>query len=107
MKKILFFLSSILLVSCTFGPYEKKQYDFEIVYTNGDTLETSYQGVGTNLFSLKNGDLTTNSQTTTLVSGVRSYRVVSIKSLGMQTKKEAEANVCGCIVTPVTQISNY
>jgi hypothetical protein len=105
MKQILI-LSSVLFLASCIGPQEKKQYDFEIIYTNGDTLETSYQGVGTNLFSLKNGDLTTNGQRTTLVSGVRSYRVVSIKSLGMQTEKEADANGCGCTVNPVTQISN-
>ena len=73
-----------------------------MVYTNGDTLESSYMGLGTNLFSLKNGDLTTNGQTKTLISGVRSFRVLSIKNLGLETQAEADKRGCGCELVPVT-----
>ncbi len=80
----------------------KKQYDFEIVHTNGDTVEVSFVGVGCNLFSLKNGDLTTQSFTKTLISGVRSYRVLSIKNLGMQSQAEFKAHQC---CNDLTQVS--
>lgn len=92
MKKILF-ISLLALFACS--PREKKQYDFEIITTNGDTLETSFIGVGTNLFSLRNGDLTTNSFTKTLMSGVRSYKVISIKARGIETQAEYNANPSG------------
>lgn len=88
------------LASCTFSPQPKKQYDFEIIYSNGDTLETSYVGIGDNYFSLENGDLTTRRRTVTLVSGVRTFRVLSIKTVGMQT--QAEANTCDCDLKQVT-----
>ena len=98
MKKILLFLSiSIVLFACC-GPQEKKIYSFEVVHTNGDTINVSYLGLGINLFSLKNGDLTTRSFTKTLISGVRSYRVTSIKSLGLQTEAEMRSQNCCTLV---------
>lgn len=99
MKNLLFIAAIALFASCE--PQAKKQYDFEIITTNGDTLYQSYIGVGNNLFSLKNGDLTTRSFSRTLMSGVRSYRVERIKNLGMQTQAEADADPCGCELIPV------
>lgn len=89
MKYLIFYLSVVFLISCC-GPVDKKQYDFEIITTNGDTIYTSYVGLGDNLFSLKNGDLTTNNFERTLISGVRSY-TVSIKKLGTVEPKSREA----------------
>ena len=100
MKKILILASLVFLGSCCDKPQQKKQYDFEIITTNGDRLETSFVGTGTNLFSLKNGDLTTHGFTKTLISGVRIFRVTSIKNAGMQTKKEAEG--CSCDLKQIT-----
>lgn len=90
MKKIFLITSLAFLVTSCCGPHEKKRYNFEIIYTNGDTTNQSYIGVGTNLFSLVNGDLTTRGKTKTLVSGVRSYRIISINPLGLQSDKEAK-----------------
>jgi hypothetical protein len=95
MKKITLFISILLIASCI-GPREKKRYDFEIVYANGDTIYQSYTGVGDNMFSLKSGDLTTQGFSKTLVSGIRSYRLIGIQKLGLQTKKEVAAQGCRC-----------
>ena len=95
MKKIIIFLLVILgFYSCS--PIEKKQYNFEIVYTNGDTATRSYIGFGDNMFSLRNTDLTTHGFKKTLVSGVRSYRITSIQKLGVMTKADKNAGGCGC-----------
>lgn len=94
MKKILLFLSiSVALFACC-GPQEKKIYNFEVIHTNGDTIKVSYLGFGTNLFSLKNGDLTTHRFEKTLLSGVRSFRVISITNLGLQTEEEMRTQDC-------------
>lgn len=91
MKNILFllFITTLLFSCCDCGPQPKKQYDFEIITTNGDTINTSFVGFGDNMFSLKSGDLTTQSFSKTLISGVRSY-TVSIKNLGNFTPKNRE-----------------
>ena len=99
MKKLILFSSVLLLTACI-GPQQKKQYDFELIHTNGDTVETSYVGVGDNLFSLNNGDFKVNGESSALVSGVRSFKVLRIKNLGMQSA--AEADNCDCELKLVT-----
>ncbi len=92
-KIITSILGLLFLTSC--GPIEKKRYNLEVLYTNGDTSEISYQGYGNNIFSLNNGDLKeTNASGRTLISGVRSFSVLSIEKL--PTLKTDKRDVCGC-----------
>lgn len=92
MKKILLISSLVLIYSlsaCDCGcndPKIKKIYTFNIITTNGDTINTAYSAFGEHLFSLKSGDLTTDNQSKTLISGVRTYTVV-IKELGKSKPK--------------------
>ena len=58
-----------------------------MIYDNGDTVNLSYIGFGDNLFSLKDGDLTTEGYTKTLQSGVRSYKITSIMVIGKSIKE--------------------
>lgn len=95
MKKLILFLSIALFASC--GPREKKVYNLEVIYTNGDTSNVSYRGLGNNYFTLENSDLKMV-KGKTLISGVRSYRVISIKKLGLQTESELK-NEKGCVCT--------
>jgi len=95
-NRLMFLIVSVILSSCVERNSDKKQYDFEIIFTNGDTLNSSYIGSGENFFNLKNGDLTTDGFRKTLVSGVRSYRVLLITKIGKLSKKEMESNYCGC-----------
>ena len=56
MKKIILIstISLFSLASCgPSQPMDKKKYDIEIIYTNGDTINSSYIGGGENFFSLK------------------------------------------------------
>ncbi len=109
MKKIILIstISLFGLASCgPSQPIDKKKYDLEIIYTNGDTLNSSYIGGGDNLFSLKNGDLTTKNFTKTLVSGVRSFRVLSIEKIGKFSKKELESTSCGCWAPELKLVTN-
>lgn len=92
MKKAFIILSTLFFIGCE--PIEKKQYRLEVTYTNGEQEILTFSGYDNNLFKLEHGDL--KSSGTTLVSGVRDYKVLSIINQGKVTEKEAEDIGCGC-----------
>lgn len=99
MKKKLLLLTGLLVLNLSIAflisscePPKKKQYNFEVIYDNGDTVNLSYVGFGDNMFSLRNGDLTTEGYKKTLQSGVRSYKIISIRVIGKASKKECESH---------------
>ena len=92
MKKTILILSTLFLFSCE--PIDKKQYRLEVTYTNGEQEILTFNGYGRNLFGLERGDL--KSSNTTLVSGVRDFKVLSVINQGKVTDEEMKDIGCGC-----------
>jgi len=105
MKNLLIFLGAILfLTSCflfltsRFSPPTKKKYTIEITYTNGDIDTLVYRGIGNNRFRLKATDFI-QIPSHTLLSGVRTFNVLSIKEFGSFKEGDkgwTSINSCGC-----------
>lgn len=83
---------AFLFVGCQ---REKKQYRFEVTYTNGEVNILTFEGYGENRFSLDNGDLKTAG--VSYVSGVRSFKFLSIINLGVVPVTSNNGN-CSCYV---------
>jgi len=91
MKNLLLILMLLTFLAC--GPSEKKKYTLEVVYTTGETDTLIFKGLNRNTFRLENCDLKQvygGSNTRTLLSGVRQYKVLKIESFGFTEKPEDE-----------------
>lgn len=93
MKKVFLILATAFLFACS--PSDKKQYRVEVVYSNGEKEILTYQGIGDNYFTLDHGDLKEAFVKKTLVSGVRSFKILSIIKMG--PLKDGEP--CNCTLT--------
>lgn len=93
MKQFILFVLVALMFSC--GPIEKKEYRLHVIFSNGQEEIITFEGVGRNIFSLRNGDL--EQGRTVFLSGVRSFTVKSIINKGPLSDEERNnENGCSC-----------
>jgi hypothetical protein len=93
MKNILIILA-LFLGSCGCTKPEKNQYRLEVNYTNGDMEVITCEGKGERTFLLGEGDLCYRGGV--LVSGVRSFKVLSVIKIFDETLRDQG---CDCKIS--------
>jgi uncharacterized lipoprotein NlpE involved in copper resistance len=79
---------TLVISGCEGRPIKKKRYVIEVTYFEGQKDTLSYIGIGSNRFSLEDGDLKTERNTKTLLSGIRQFEVLRVDSVGTIDRKE-------------------